>query len=145
MDRFWSKVNKGEPDECWEWTASLGTKGYGQFGYEGKILGAHRVAYLLTHGEIPNGKQIAHTCHNKLCCNPAHLEAQTNSENSFANYQDGRHKFAVVTEVQIKEIVSLQKQGAKPTAISKKLGLKLGTVEGIVYRRYRHVERVEAG
>ncbi len=77
--RFWSKVNKTET--CWLWMASSDHKGYGQFRLDGKNRKAHRVAYELLIGPIPDGLQIDHLCRVRHCVNPAHLEAVTCQEN----------------------------------------------------------------
>lgn len=79
-ERFWVKVEKTET--CWLWTASL-RHGYGQFwhSYERGRLPAHRYAYELLMGLIPEGLQIDHLCRNPACVNPAHMEAVTLVEN----------------------------------------------------------------
>ena len=79
--RFWAKVNK--TDTCWLWTAAT-TKGYGKInsgGGLGKMLLAHRVAYEMLVGPIPEGLQLDHLCRVTLCVNPKHLEPVTNREN----------------------------------------------------------------
>ena len=76
---FWQFVEVGEPDECWEWTFRMTESGYGYCHYQGKAFTASRVAYILTYGE-PVGKHVHHTCENKKCVNPCHLEAVTNRE-----------------------------------------------------------------
>ena len=85
-ERFWEKVHK--TDTCWLWTASKFYTGYGrfytgpgQFGLERKIECAHRVAYELVKGPIPEGLQIDHLCRVPACVNPDHLEAVTRREN----------------------------------------------------------------
>ena len=80
--RFWSKVSVGE-DGCWLWTASLNGRGYGQYMIRPspKPTSAHRTAYLALVGPIPTGMELDHLCRVPSCCNPAHLEAVTHSEN----------------------------------------------------------------
>lgn len=79
--RFWSKVDVGEVDECWEWLAGKGKGGYGRFWIKGKVWKAHRVAWILTYGPIPKGLQCCHHCDNPSCCNPYHLFLGTAKDN----------------------------------------------------------------
>lgn len=63
---------------CWPWQSVVGNRGYGlirECGATGRMLQVHRVAYAATHGPIPAGLTIDHLCRNRLCVNPAHLEA----------------------------------------------------------------------
>lgn len=86
-DRFWSKVRIDVG--CWEWLGSKNSQGYGNFGTRYRagsnrryvIEKAHRVAYELCIGPIPEGMTLDHLCRNHSCVNPAHLEAVTNREN----------------------------------------------------------------
>lgn len=79
LDRFWAKVNK--TGTCWVWEGGKTTNGYGQFMIDRKNLRSHRVAYMMSRGDIPKGLVIDHLCRNTSCVNPDHLEAVTQNEN----------------------------------------------------------------
>lgn len=80
-ERFWSKVDKS--GECWLWTAGKTGGGYGHFhpAADGPVR-AHRLAYEMVIGPIPEGMQLDHLCRVRHCVNPAHLEPVTNRENA---------------------------------------------------------------
>ena len=93
-DRLWSRVDTQGPDDCWEWQSYTNQDGYGK-AYGGGGSGAgkvfvHRVAYTLTHGPIPEGLTVDHTCHNRPCCNPAHLRLLPPEINASLNAQSRR-------------------------------------------------------
>lgn len=80
-ERFWEKVQK--TDECWLWVAGLNADGYGMFESVAEFgtNRAHRVAWIMANGPIPQGMQLDHLCRVRSCVNPAHLEVVTNKEN----------------------------------------------------------------
>lgn len=80
-ERFWAKVDK--TDTCWLWTAYISPDGYGRFDRL-RAMGeqsAHRIAYVLLVGPIPDGLELDHLCRVRHCVNPLHLEAVTHAEN----------------------------------------------------------------
>lgn len=91
VERFWSKVDRRGPDECWPWKGSRNPDGYGSFSYQGRQARAHRMAWMLANGAVPEaGKLICHSCDNPPCCNPAHLWPGTPSDNMKDCYAKGR-------------------------------------------------------
>jgi hypothetical protein len=78
--RFWSQVEKS-PDGCWLWQGAMHHNGYGRPAWQGRRTMAHRIAYTLLRGDIPEGKQLDHLCRVRRCVNPNHLEPVTQREN----------------------------------------------------------------
>ena len=78
--RFWARVDKS--GDCWLWTGPQ-SNGYGCGRFPGSPQNqwAHRIAYELERGPIPDGMELDHLCRNRLCCNPAHLDVVTHAEN----------------------------------------------------------------
>ena len=79
-ERFWAKVQREGDAQCWLFLGSR-TRGYGKFYNGGKYTYAHRYAYELLVGPIPDELQLDHLCRVRHCVNPAHLEAVTHQVN----------------------------------------------------------------
>lgn len=91
--RLWSKVIKKGPDDCWLWTAFCQPDGHGLirlFGKRGRNYRAHRVAYIITYGDVAPDIVVRHTCDTPACCNPAHLVLGTHADNVADRVARGR-------------------------------------------------------
>jgi hypothetical protein len=91
--RFWTKVRQGGLGECWPWQAGRFSEGYGQFNV-GRLppQGAHRIAFGLANGGIPDESNVMHTCDNPACCNPAHLRSGSHLQNMADRKAKGRNR-----------------------------------------------------
>lgn len=155
-DRLWSRVDRsGGPDACWPWVGGGGhVFGYGQIWDAdlGRAEGAHRVAYRLVNGAIPEDAPcIRHTCDNPPCCNPAHLVAGTQSENLGDMSARGRrgsydrrgesNPFARLSASDVREIRARYAAGERPKAIGRSYGVTRSCVGRIVSRQtWAHVD-----
>jgi hypothetical protein len=88
---FWSQIDRsGGPDACWPWRGRADSDGYGQVF---RFRKAHRVAYELAVGPIPDGHGVLHRCDNPPCCNPKDLFTGTQAVNSADMIAKGRARF----------------------------------------------------
>lgn len=95
-ERFWAKVEKDGDDGCWRWLAHRTRSGYGAFNplSSENPVRAHRYAYELLIGPIPEGLQLDHLCRVRECVNPRHLEPVTAGENIRRGGNGNRSKTA---------------------------------------------------
>lgn len=78
------------PSGCWLWTGGLAANGYGRLSVDGRLTYAHRAAYEIHVGPIPDDLTIDHLCMVRRCINPDHLEPVTRAENSRREMQARR-------------------------------------------------------
>lgn len=93
--RFWPKVKIGRPHECWLWQSKAQIRGYGQIHAWHRPQYAHRVAYALGNGDIPEGAHVLHRCDTPLCCNPNHLFLGDQADNMRDRFAKGRVRVRV--------------------------------------------------
>ncbi len=150
-DRFWAKAAVGADDACWPWTASIAkTTGYGQFTWAGKYgrtapAKAHRVAWELTHGDIPAGLSVLHHCDNRPCVNPRHLFVGTHTDNmqdaaAKGRLHTARPRLQKVTVDQIAEIRSLIAGGALRYRVAEQFGISKTQVTFLVTGQRRQYD-----
>lgn len=145
MERFWSKVDKS--GDCWEWQAYKDRDGYGQFTFNKRDTGAHRVSYILEHGEIPEGSCVCHTCDNPGCVKPEHLFAASQGENMRDKTEKGRqsrgskHYATKLVENDVRYIRKMLELGFKPRDIAEDFKVGMGVIYKIKGRKtWKHLE-----
>ena len=141
-ERFWEKVDRRGPDECWEWTGSRTRQGYGLFRLHSRqsMQRAHRVAYTLHYQKIPDGLHCLHRCDNPSCCRPDHLWLGTNEENirdrdmkvrcraGVSTPCGERHPRAKLTQAQVAEI---RQSSDLQSVLAKRYGVAQNTISKI--------------
>lgn len=154
-NRVWGKVKKASDAECWEWTGARTRAGYGTISYQNRPQYAHRLVYELTHGTIPDGMLICHTCDNPICVNPAHLWVGTKGDNNRDMIAKGRNWLqqspqrqargeqqgsAKLTEAKVREIRRLHSLGHSSKALAVQFGISQSTAHTIISRKgWKHV------
>lgn len=91
MERFWDKTEPEPNSGCWLWTGALKPEGYGTFNFQKKWYRAHRLAWELEIGPIPDGLCVLHKCDVPSCVNPDHLFLGTKADNTADMCRKGRH------------------------------------------------------
>ena len=145
VERFWEKVDKKGPDECWLWTAGKDGDGYGRMRIKGTHIRAHRVSWEIHHGPIPPGMHVLHQCDTPGCANPIHLYLGTNTDNVHDRDKKGRgvlpmlkgeqHGRAKLTETDILRIRDDVSSGRTQEVVAREFGITHQQVSVIVRRK----------
>lgn len=132
--KFWSRVSRGLPDECWNWLGAKSRGGYGNVRFQNKFYRAHRLAYELENGPFGDGLLVCHRCDNPLCCNPNHLFLGTPKDNVLDAVGKRRMSVcskngrALFTDDEALLLRDMYRGGITATSIARHLGLSKITV-----------------
>ena len=138
--RFWDKVDRRGPEECWPWTASTTEKGYGKIGVGSPprhLLSTHRMSWILAYGPIPPGMHVLHRCDVPGCVNPSHLFLGTQADNIADREAKGRgpvgerNGVSKLTEADVLEIRARLQQGEYQSEIGKDFLVAQTTISAI--------------
>jgi hypothetical protein len=148
IERFWSHIDRTtDPDGCWLWKRSRSHNGYGQWGGtiggRHRVVRSHRVAYELTHGEVPDGKQVCHTCDVRHCCSPKHLYICSPKENTRDMMERTGHNrpHARFTDDEVREFRRRYAAGESLTTIAVSADHDVSAMRKLLRGlHYRHVE-----
>jgi hypothetical protein len=125
--RFWSKVSIKDPEKCWEWTAALKDNGYGYFRISKELgmISAHKAAYIITNGTVPEGMYVCHRCDNRKCANPNHLWLGSAVENQRDMASKGRNvsPAKVLSDEDKAAICGLRLAGVERGALSERFSV----------------------
>ena len=134
---FWARVRKS--DGCWLWTGSSGPNRYGEVRLNGRRMGAHRMAWILAYGAIPDGISVLHHCDNPPCVRPDHLFLGTDNDNIQDMIRKGRnrpgsgerHALHKLTDEKVARIRAIYAQGGVSQI---ELATEYGVDESVISR-----------
>jgi hypothetical protein len=149
-ESFWAKVDgdKRQKNGCWEWQGAVGSTGYGNVAWHGKVYTAHRVAAwlvgLVKDPSAPKSTRekthVLHKCDNRKCCNPKHFFLGSFTDNMLDAYAKKRkaqpkgekHANAKLTDAEAKQIRRLYEKGMTQTVLARKFGVSQKAISMIV-------------
>lgn len=153
LERFKEKM--GSPVQrregmspCVEWQAGKQGDGYGCFGMHRRSYLAHRAAWELFIGPLPDGNHVLHRCDNPPCVNVEHLFLGTHDDNMkdmAAKGRSGNHKGtsngrARLKEADVPAVRTMLAGGMSQSEVARVYGVSQTAISGIIVKRtWRHV------
>jgi len=153
QERYWEKVDRRGPDECWPWTGATTSAGYGHLKVNGRMVSAHRLALQLAGRPPGPDLFVLHSCDTPLCVNPQHLREGTHAENMSDKKRRNRQSrlrgetngWAKLTEADVRRVYVLRAEGLSQSKIAAALGVSQPQVSKILRgRRWAHVPTTSA-
>jgi hypothetical protein len=127
---------KRKPSGCVEWDGYRMNMGYGELGFKGRKILAHRLSWVLHNGKPADGMEVCHKCDNPACVNPEHLFLGTHADNMRDCHAKGRNGFchgsksgmAKTNEAAVLQILRLRSEGAETKELGRMFGLSIGAL-----------------
>lgn len=139
-ERLWGRVDRsGGPNSCWPWLGAKFHFGHGAIKVNGRPWGAHRIAWELVNGPVPEGQSVLHICDNPRCCNPRHLYTGTLADNAHDAVARGRqkrgedHAFALLSRQVVTEARSRFVAGEQIKDMAPAIGVSAGTLAKAIH------------
>jgi hypothetical protein len=132
------RIEIDEASGCWLWQGAIKSNGYGHLRIDGRTVGAHRVAYELHVGPVPEGMRVLHSCDVRRCVNPDHLHIGTAADNSREMVERGRYRGPSRLDSDARsEIRHRADAGESHRAIAASYGVSPSTISNVVRGRTR--------
>lgn len=145
-DALFFKTEKRDEDDCWDWTGTISSNGYGvvYFSRNGKRQHyAHRLSYELHKGTIPKEKLVCHRCDNRTCVNPKHLFLGEPQDNSNDMVQKGRQSKGLNkknTKLSELDIIKIRNSSLSQKDLSILFNVSQTHISAILNRKYwKHI------
>lgn len=137
-DRFWSKVDIGNANECWEYKEALHPSGYGAYWdpNRGKGIRSHVYAFEDVHRDLEEDEEIRHKCDNRACCNPNHLTCGTRQDNMRDKCRRGRQNSVGTSVFDDEHVIRIRElywnEGFSQNALAEVFGVSQPCISNIV-------------
>lgn len=139
IERFWKKVSIAGPDECWPWIGARNSYGHGEFWRRDQTQGmAHRFAWEIKNGPIPDGMVVCHRCDNPPCCNVRHLflgRPADNSADMTAKGRQSRGEAHPVSKLSEQDVLSIRSSTESGVLLGARFGISSVQVSNIRRRK----------
>lgn len=139
-----AELSVTEESGCIRFTGSIEKSGYGRIMINRVKYGAHRLAYELANGPIPDGYVVRHKCDNPSCINPSHLEVGTQADNIKDKVTRGRQALGSsigVSKITEEIVRDIRSSGLKVSLLAERYGVSTVSIRNILRRKtWRHVE-----